>query len=74
MRATKAGRILAAHAPQHLRAIAPLGARAREAKREGQRRLKAWAQARQGTQSFAQWQRSLAAEAWEQAPGDWMAY
>ena len=51
-----------------------LGVKAKQARRQGQKVLKAWEQSRQVPQSYEQWQRSLADEQWEPAPRDFMVY
>jgi hypothetical protein len=63
------------HALHHLRTIAPLGARAAQAAREGRKRLKAWQQRQSQPQTYEAWQSELAAGAQqERQPRDLMAW
>ena len=74
MLATKGGLALRNHALHHLRAIAPLGARAAQAARERQKAFEAWEQRQSIPQTYTEWQRSLTTEPWEQgAQQDFMA-
>jgi hypothetical protein len=68
MVATKGGNALRDHAPLHLQRIAPLGARAAQAAREGRKRLKAWEQRQRTPQTYTEWQRSLTEEPWAPEP------
>jgi hypothetical protein len=74
MLATKGGNALRNHAPLHLQRIAPLGARAAQAKREGKKVLKAWEQARHTPQTYTEWQKALTTEPWEQDPPNFLAF
>jgi hypothetical protein len=55
----RGGNVMRDHALHHLRTIAPVGARAAQAAREGRKILKAWEQRQNAPQTYTEWQRSL---------------
>src|SRR5262249_13070739 len=57
----RGGNVMRDHALVHLRAIAPLGARAAQAAREGKQMLKDWEQRQSAPETYVAWQRSLTA-------------
>jgi len=77
MLATKGGNALRDHALLHLRTIAPLGARAAQAVREGRQVLKAWEQRQSQPQTYEAWQQNLVTgqpQERPQVPKDFLAW
>jgi hypothetical protein len=70
----RGGNVMRDHALHHLRAIAPLGARAAQAAREGRQALQAWEQRQCQPETYAAWQSELVAGAQQEQPKDFMAY
>jgi len=74
MGATKGSNAMRDHALQHLRAIAPLGRQAAQAKREGRRAQKVWDRQQRQPETYEAWQQAIAAWPVEQYPKDFMSY
>jgi hypothetical protein len=74
MAATKGGNAMRDHALHHLRAIAPLGAQAAQAKREGKQVQEAWERRQSKPQTYEQWQQALVEWPVQQYPMDFMSY
>jgi hypothetical protein len=71
----RGGKAMRDHALLHLRAIAPLGARAAQAAREGRQVLKAWAQRQRHPQRHEDWPQHVGTgPRQESMPKDFMAW
>ena len=68
------GNVMRDHALVHLRALAPLGARAAQAAREGRQMLKAFTQRQSAPQSYEAWQQDLATGPQQEQPKDFMGW